>query len=202
MKNMLKVGLTGGIGTGKTAVSAHFRSLGVPVIDADELARSVVAVGSEGLNAVATVFGNDIINPDGNINRSALRKIVFSNPEKKRQLEDILHPRIRLEIQNQLNQIDAAYVILSIPLLTENHKHYHLDRILVVDVPVELQIMRAAERDNQSPEEIQDIINAQAPRESRLAMADDVIDNTGNIEELKTYVSQLHKKYMKLAKLF
>ena len=196
---MLVVGITGGIGSGKSTAADRFGELGVPVIDADVVAREVVEPGQPACNQVIETFGEEVANEDGGLKRAKLRQIVFADAVKKAELENILHPIIHAEILQQLSQLTATYAIVVIPLLAESKRQYPLDRILVVDIPPELQLDRVSVRDQQSAEQIQRIIDLQASRQERLAIADDVISNAGTTEDLLKSVDELHKKYLKIA---
>ncbi len=196
---MLVVGITGGIGSGKSTAADRFSKLGVPVIDADVVAREVVKPGQPACNKVIETFGEEVANEDGGLNRAKLRQIVFADAVKKAELENILHPIIHAEILQQLSHLTATYAIVVIPLLAESKREYPLDRILVVDIPPELQLDRVSVRDQQSAEQIQRIIDLQASRQERLAIADDVISNAGTTEDLLISVDELHKKYLKIA---
>ena len=196
---MLVVGITGGIGSGKSTAADRFGELGVPVIDADVVAREVVEPGQPACRRVIETFGEEVANEDGGLNRARLRQIVFADAVKKADLENILHPIIHAEILQQLSQLTATYAIVVIPLLAESKREYPLDRILVVDIPPELQLDRVSVRDQQSAEQIQRIIDLQASRQERLAIADDVISNAGTTEDLLKSVDELHKKYLKIA---
>ncbi len=198
---MLRVGLTGGIGSGKTTVSNLFKALGVPIIDTDLIAQEVVLPGKPGHKMVLDHFGKHILNSDDTLNRKLLRKIVFNDEKQRICLEQILHPFILQTISEELQKITHPYCIIVIPLLIENPKaKEYVDRILVVDCTEEQQIQRTIKRDQISREASLNIINAQASRKERLAMADDVIENNDNINELKTRVKTLHQKYLELAR--
>ena len=196
---MLIIGLTGGIGSGKSTVEALFKQLGVPVIDADDVGKSLVTPGSPTLNDIANQFGSSVLNPNGSLNRGALREIIFTDPKAKKQLEAILHPAILDEMLKQAQHINASYCILSIPLLFESGQNCHVTRTLVVDCPVELQKERAAKRDGLSLAQIDAIITSQASRETRLAQADDVIDNSRSLDELNEQITALHNKFLTIA---
>lgn len=195
----VRIGLTGGIGSGKTEVSRYFASLGVPVIDTDTIAHELVARGQPALAEITAEFGDGILDEHGNLDRAKLRGIVFADPARRRRLEQILHPRIRDNAIALSEQCEAAYCILVIPLLVESGRDYPLDRILVVDTPVELQYRRIAGRDGISREQIASILAAQADRETRLRAADDVIVNDGDIDELHRKIDGLHQRYLELA---
>lgn len=196
---MFVVGLTGGIGCGKSAVTDCFAALGVPVIDADLVARAVVEPGQPALQEIVDQFGRDALLPDGTLNRAWLREHIFSNPGAKATLEGILHPRIRAEMRRRLDQFDTPYAIFSIPLLFETGQDKGVDRTLVVDCPPELQISRVTQRDQASETQTKSIIASQIDRPSRLKKADDIIDNSGSLDDLRPLVEQLHQKYLKLA---
>lgn len=197
---MLVVGLTGGIGSGKSAVAHYFAELGTPIIDADIIARLVVAPGTPGYEAIRAHFGDEIITPTSEINRSQLRKQIFDNPKERLWLEDRLHPLIFQEIKRQIAALHAPYVIVVIPLLVETLPHPYLDRILVVDADKEAQLMRAETRDKRPREQIEQILNSQASQEQRLLIADDVIVNDDTLSALKRKVHELHEDYLKIAK--
>ena len=193
------VGLTGGIGSGKTAVSDAFAERGVDVVDADVIARDVVAPGTEGLRAVASHFGPAILLANGSLDRAALRERVFHNPDEKTWLNNLLHPMIRESMTDAVRRARSRYCILAVPLLVENNLAHMVDRVLVVDCAESLQLQRATERDGSNQNTIQNIIDSQASRQDRLAIADDVIDNSGTLDDLKAQVTQLHLNYCRLA---
>ncbi|MGM8228744.1 dephospho-CoA kinase [Cellvibrio sp. ARAG 10.3] len=199
MKQKLIVGLTGGIGSGKSEVSRRFQALGIVVVDADEVARLVVEPGQAALADIAARFGSDIVSADGHLNRALLRKIIFSQPEEKRWLEGLLHPLINQEIRRQLADADSPYVILSSPLLLETRQHELVNRVLVIDASEALQIARASSRDGNSSEQIKTIMATQLDREARISRADDIIHNHGDLVELDAQVKTLHQRYMALA---
>jgi len=196
---MFIVGLTGGIGCGKSAVTDCFAALGVPVIDADLVARAVVEPDQPALQEILQQFGANALLLDGTLNRVWLREHIFSNPDAKSTLEGILHPRIRSEMRRRLDEFDTPYAIFSIPLLFETGQDKDVDRILVVDCSPELQISRVARRDQASEAQTKSIIASQIERKSRLAKADDIIDNSGTLDDLHPMVERLHQKYLKLA---
>ncbi|RDH85376.1 MAG: dephospho-CoA kinase [endosymbiont of Escarpia spicata] len=195
----LVVALTGGIGSGKSTVSRHFEKLGVPVIDADLIAREQVEPGAPALDEILERFGADVITPKGGLDRDRMRSIVFENSTKRLQLQQILHPRIRSEMQLRLVQLDTPYAVLVIPLLLESGQNSLADRILVVDIPEVHQIERVQQRDGLKKTQIEQIIAAQVDRQSRLAAADDVIRNDGGLHTLEKAVEQLHRHYLDLA---
>lgn len=196
---MLVIGLTGGIGSGKTTVAAMFAALGVPVIDMDRIARQVVEPGQPALTQIIQEFGTSILDAKGQLNRRKLRELVFSATEKRQRLEAILHPLIREETKRQLAELNALYCIVVIPLLIESDQRSLFDRILVVDVPETLQLNRTMQRDGVSAAEVQKILSAQVDRNSRLAAADDVIDNAADLEHIRNRVAELDQQYRHLA---
>ncbi|MDP1663662.1 MAG: dephospho-CoA kinase [Methylobacter sp.] len=196
---MLKVGLTGGIGCGKSTVARIFADLNIPVLDADEIAHRLVEKGQPALAQIQQEFGTAILNPDGSLNRQTLREIVFSDPKQKQKLESILHPLIYKAIQAELEQLNAPYCIISIPLLFETGMTHLVDRILVIDCPVETQIERVKIRDNLTTERIQSIIDNQVSRAYRKAKADDFIDNSTADYRLAEQVKKLHNLYLSLS---
>ncbi|HEB86365.1 MAG TPA: dephospho-CoA kinase [Gammaproteobacteria bacterium] len=196
---MLAIGLTGGIGSGKTQVSDHFAELGVPIIDTDIIARERVAPGQPALADIATAFGRDILTPEGHLNRRALRQLIFDQPDKRRQLEEILHPRIRAEVRSRLRTLATPWCIIVIPLLLESTQQDLVQRILLVDAPAELQLSRTMLRDNVEADEVRKIMASQASRQSRLDLADDVIVNEGSLEQLWQEVEKMYQFYNHLA---
>ncbi len=194
---MLKIGLTGGIGSGKTTVAQLFANLGVPIIDADIIAREVIANDPAVLQKIVKHFGGQVLETSGSLNRNYLRKIIFEQPEQRRWLEALLHPLIIAQMKLQARAIKAPYCLLVIPLLIESTLPYALvDRILVVDAAEEMQLQRTQQRDNLSVEEVQHILHSQATRTQRLQMADDVIENNGDREMLKAAVQKMHQYYL------
>ena len=193
------IGLTGGIGSGKTAAGTVFSQLGVPVIDADEIAHALVAPGEPALGEIAGTFGADIIRHDGELDRDALRQRVFADSTERQRLEAILHPRIRRQIQTRIDDANYPYCIVVIPLLLETRQSDLVDRVLVIDIPKDIQISRVASRDRLPMDEILAIIDAQAARTTRLAAADDVIDNTGGLDALESRVHELHTRYLEIS---
>ena len=195
------VGLTGGIGSGKTAVSDQFKALGIDIIDADIVARDVVTPGSDALDAIQKRFGESVLFDNGELNRANLRHIVFSNPDEKQWLNELLHPLIRQNIIAALSQAKSAYCILVAPLLLENKLHHIVDRVLVVDVSRECQIKRTIKRDNSSKAQVEAIINSQISQDERLKFANDVIDNENlSLKQLSKKVVNLHQMYLDLSK--
>jgi dephospho-CoA kinase len=198
MSVSLKVGLTGGIATGKTAVSNIFATLGVPIIDADVISHQLVTRGQPALSEIVQTFGAEMLQSDGNLNRLALRQRIFADVEERKKLEAILHPKIYAEILNQINQLDSRYCLVSVPLLLETKQQHQVDRIAVVDSPVALQYQRLEQRNGLSPKQIEQVLRAQLSREVRLASADDVIDNSTDFNALTGQVHKLHEFYLSL----
>jgi len=189
------IGLTGGIGSGKTAVSDTFKSLGINIIDADVSSRSVVKKGQPALDDIKAHFGDDILDSENSLDRAKLREIIFKNPDERVWLEKLLHPKIAEHIKDQLESSESPYCILVSPLLLETEQKSYCSFVLVVDVPEESQIARTAKRDGVSEEQVKNIISAQIDREKRLEQADEIIINDGSMEELREKVMVLHKKY-------
>lgn len=194
------VALTGGIASGKSAVEKRFRMLGAHVYDADLAARVVVEPGSDGLASIVAAFGDDVLDAHGRLDRPAMRKRVFADPTARKTLEAIVHPRVRQWMIEHAQVDDGPYVVLAIPLLTENIGHYRwVDRIVVADVPETIQIQRLVARDGIDETLASRILASQASRDSRLALADDVIDNAGPEAALDAQVAALHQRYLALA---
>ena len=198
-KQTLVVGLTGGIGSGKTTVANGFSALGVPVIDTDKLARELVEPGQPALDEIISTFGSEAITADGHLDRDYMRQLIFSNSHRKSQLEAILHPRIRQRVRALLADIRSPYCIVVIPLLLETGQTDLVDRILVVDSPEKEQLTRVAARDSLSDNAIKAIINSQVDRDTRLAAADDIIVNDRGMSELTGHIRKLHRHYMDIA---
>ena len=196
---MLVVGLTGGIGSGKTAVSDRFARYGVPIIDTDLLARELVEPGQPALTEIATAFGLDCLDGTGRLDRARLRERVFADASGRRRLEAILHPQIRALSRQRLAQLTAPYSLLVIPLLAETGMTDWIDRVLVVDAPEAERLRRVMARDRTSEEQARRILAAQASREQRLALADEVVENSGDFAALDRQVSTLHQHYLTLA---
>lgn len=197
---MLVIGLTGGIGSGKSTVTHLFEELGVPVIDTDQLARDVVIPGRPALTAIIHRFGDSILNQDGSLNRTELREQIFQFPAHREWLEELLHPLIRHEMAIRLKQLNTPYCLVSIPLLFETAPNALIQRILVVDTPEPLQISRTLKRDQTSPEQIQQIMQRQVSRQQRLAGADDIVYNDLDFDHLKQQVQRLHQKFTALSR--
>jgi dephospho-CoA kinase len=199
MARRLRIGLTGGIASGKSTAAARFAELGVPVIDADEVARAVVVPGEAGYAQILERFGRGIIAEAGELDRRALRDRVFADPQQRRDLEAILHPLIRVEMERRENLASGPYVVFAIPLLVESGARDRVDRILVVDAEEPVQLERLVRRDGGTLEQAQAILAAQASRASRLSAADDVLANVGSVAELRHAVDLLHERYLSLA---
>ena len=199
---MLRIGLTGGIGSGKSTIAALFAAHDVPVIDADVIAHRITLPGTAATTRILQTFGPDISATNGGIDRQRLAQRIFNDRKERARLEAILHPLIRAEMQRQQEALDAPYCLLVIPLLFEAGQRDLADRVLVVDVDEGTQISRVAARDGRSESEIRAILSSQTDRAQRLKMADDSISNTGDLTELMTQVDTLHRKYLSLAKNF
>ncbi len=193
------IGLTGGIASGKSAVSKLFQELGVAVIDTDQISRELVSPGTDGLEAIRQHFGPEILESSGELDRRRLRQIIFSEPAQKQWLENLLHPLIRARARELLAATTGSYAILVVPLLLESEHYGFVDRVLVVDIPESLQISRVMARDGCSQAVAKNILSAQMPRQDRLARADDIIENSGSLEDLKHKVLELHEKYQRLS---
>lgn len=197
---MFTVGLTGGVGSGKSTVADLFSALGVPVIDTDDIARRLTAPGGEALADIRETFGGGLIQADGGLDRAAMRRLVFADAAARRRLEAILHPRIRAAVLRALAGLEAPYAMVVVPLLVETGAYGDvIDRVLVVDCPEPLQIERVMARSGLTRDEVAAILAAQASRAQRLAAADDVIDNRGSPEALRAVVAALHARYLSLA---
>jgi len=188
------IGLTGGIGSGKTAVSETFEKLGITVVDADLASRVVVEKGKPCLEEIAKHFGDDILNENDELNRAKLREIIFNSDSEKLWLESLLHPAIAEQIKDELNASKSPYTILVSPLLLETNQRDFCDKVLVVDVPIELQMERTIKRDGVSEDQVKSIIKSQINRDERLQLADEIILNEGSIEDLEMIVRELHEK--------
>ena len=195
---MLKIGLTGGIGCGKSTAVKRFRDLGIPIVDADIVAREVVQAGQPALQAIAELFGDAALLADGSLNRAWLRQTVFNDTERLRQLEAILHPRIREAIVRDMTAAMAAgspYVVVDVPLLFEKHYDTLFDRVLVIDCLPAQQHERVSQRDGSTIELVESIMQRQIPRDERLFRADDIIENVGSLADFNNKVDTLHHKY-------
>jgi dephospho-CoA kinase len=199
MGRRLRIGLTGGVASGKSTVAERFMELGVPVVDADAAARVVVAPGKPGLAAVGERFGPRVLAANGGLDRRALRDLIFKDPSSRRDLEAILHPLIRAEMEESAEAAVGPYVVMAIPLLVEGGSRDRVDRILVVDVDEVVQLQRVIARDGCTPEQAQAILASQASRIARLDVADDVLLNTGTVTDLRQAVDRLHDRYLRIA---
>jgi dephospho-CoA kinase len=197
-----RVALTGGIASGKTTVANLFAAHGVPLIDTDLIAREVVEPGQPALAAVAAAFGPDVLDPQGRLDRRRLREIIFADGAARDRLEAILHPAIRAEMERQSAAVASIspYQLLVIPLLAEGGRRDHVDRVLVVDAPESMQVERLMARDSVTREQAQASLRAQASRAARLAMADDVVTNSGQLQHLREQVDALHASYVNFAR--
>jgi dephospho-CoA kinase len=193
------LGLTGGIGSGKSAASQWFEQHGIVVVDADVVAREIVEVGQPALLQIQQAFGDWVLQKDGTLNRRALREHIFQSNDARRILESITHPAIRQSIIQQLQDAQSPYVILVSPLLFETNQHELTDHTLLIDASIELQIQRAAQRDGQNIEQIHRIIAAQMPREQKKQLADDIVLNDGHLEHLYAHLQPLHEQYLQRA---
>ena len=200
MNRPMRVGLTGGIGSGKSTVKNYFDELGVPTIDADEISHRLTMPGQAAFNEVVDLFGKESLDESGNLNRQHLRELIFTDPALKKQLEAIIHPRVRAEIQTFINRVKYPYCIISIPLLLETGGQATVDRVLVVDAPEELQVERVTRRDNTNEDQTRSIIMAQISRSERLRAAHDIIVNDGNMSDMKIRVVNIHNKYIELSR--
>ena len=194
------IGLTGGIGSGKSAAADLFNNLGIDTIDADDLAKDSLNISSQGYELFIKEFGKKYLDENKNINRELLRKDIFNDPAAKLKLENIIHPLVRTGIQSFIDNSSSEYCIVVVPLIFETNTSKFYDRILVIDCDVDIQISRTSKRDKQTNDAIKNIINKQASREERLSIADDVIENNGSLESLRDAVFKTHKKYMELIK--
>jgi dephospho-CoA kinase len=200
MTSQLRIGLTGGIASGKSTVSQRFTELGIDVIDADVASRTVVEPGKPGLAHIVERFGPGVLDASGRLDRQALRTVIFNDSASRQALDAILHPLIRIEMERQAAEAKGPYVVMAIPLLVEGgNAHKRVDRVLVVDADEALQIQRVQMRDSASSEHARAILASQASREARLAAADDVLLNTGTVAELRQAVDRLHEQYLHLS---
>lgn len=199
LKPKLIIGLTGGIGSGKSEVSRRFESLGILVIDADQIAREVVQPGQPALADIVAHFGSDFVLPSGQLDRAKLRARIFSDQDAKAWLEQLLHPQINMLIRTRLQMAGSRYAILSSPLLLETKQHELVDRVLVVDTSELLQLERASQRDKYSEDQVRRIMATQLSRTDRCSRANDIIQNHGDLSELDTQVNKLHQLYLELA---
>ena len=194
------IGLTGGIGSGKSVAAAIFKDLGIDSIDADDLARDSLNINSKGYKLFINEFGEKYLDENKDINRELLRKDIFNNPVTKIKLENLIHPLVRSGIQAFINSSKSDYCIIVVPLIYETSSSKLYDRILVIDCDIDAQIERTYKRDNQTINEIKNILDKQATREERISIADEVILNNGSLEHLRKSVLNMHKKYMEIVK--
>lgn len=196
---MLKIGLTGGIGSGKSTVAERLAALGAGVIDTDLIARELTEPGTPTLARIATEFGPQILAADGTLNRAALRQRVFLDPTARARLESILHPAIRARMLERTAALQTPYAVLAVPLLFETGQDSLMDRVLTVDCPEEIQIARVQQRNGLARDEIVRILASQIPRAERCARADDIVDNGGPLDALGPQIERLHRRYLQLA---
>ncbi|TDY01165.1 dephospho-CoA kinase [Thiohalophilus thiocyanatoxydans] len=196
---MLIVALTGGIGSGKSAVADGFARHGVPIIDTDLIARELVAPGQPALKEITAQFGDAVLTADGRLDRERLREIVFADPARRRALEQILHPRIREEVRRRLDGLPGPYCLVVIPLLAETGDYPFVDRVLLVEADEETRIRRTMARDGLSREQVEQIVASQSSPAQRRALADDIIDNSHDLEHLEQQIAALHETYQTLA---
>ena len=194
------IGLTGGIGSGKSAAAALFKDIGVDLIDADDLARDSLSINSEGYKLFIEEFGDKYLDENKNINRELIRKLIFNDSDVKSKLENIIHPIVRSGIETFIKNKKSDYCIIVVPLIFEKNSSKIYDRILVIDCDVDVQISRTSKRDNQTKSDIKNIVNKQASREQRLSIADEVIVNNGSLDLLRNEVLKIHKKYLEIIK--
>lgn len=198
MKTPLRIGLTGGIGSGKSTACKIFGDLGVPVIDADTIAHELVKPHQPAFKKIIDAFGTDFLNQDGELDRKKLRTVIFNDATTKKVLESILHPFVFEEIEHRIASIKTPYCIICIPLLIETNAMDKVDRILVINIPKKLQISRASQRDNVTSSDVKKIFKTQVASEIRLTNADDVLHNDQDIEFLRAQINKLHKHYLEL----
>jgi len=194
------IGLTGGIGSGKSAAAALFKDIGIDLIDADDLARDSLNMNSEGYKLFIEEFGDKYLDENKNINRELIRKLIFNDSDVKSKLENIIHPIVRSGIETFIKNKKSDYCIIVVPLIFETNSSKIYDRILVIDCDVDVQISRTSKRDNQTKSDIKNIVNKQASREQRLSIADEVIVNNGSLDLLRNEVLKIHKKYLEIIK--
>ena len=194
------IGLTGGIGSGKSAAAALFKDIGVDLIDADDLARDSLSINSEGYKLFIEEFGDKYLDENKNINRELIRKLIFNDSDAKSKLESIIHPIVRSGIETFIKNKKSDYCIIVVPLIFETNSSKIYDRVLVIDCDVDIQISRTSKRDNQTKSDIENIVNKQATREQRLSIADEVIVNNGSLDLLRNEVLKIHKKYLEIVK--
>ena len=195
---MLIIGLTGGIGSGKSVASDKFKSLGITIVDADVASRTVVEPGKPALKEIEDHFGSGIITAEGKLDRNNLREIIATDPVERKWLESVTHPKIGEQITKEISESTSVYTLFVAPLLLETNSQEMCSRVVVVDVPKDVQIRRTAKRDKVSPNQVEQMVAAQMEREKRLEKADDVLLNSGTIEDLEKQVEELHNKYIQM----
>ncbi|GMR20919.1 MAG: dephospho-CoA kinase [Gammaproteobacteria bacterium] len=195
----MRIGLTGGIGSGKSTVASLFSALGIPVFDADDIVHTLLQHDTPTYSEIVSTFGNNIVLQNMELDRKKLREIIFNDTSKRKALEQILHPRVYDVLINQSDKEQAPYCILSIPLLFETNGQANVDRVLVIDSDIDQQIRRTVKRDQLAAAEVHKIIDSQIERSKRLALADDVIHNDGSTNKLHKQVERLHKQYLALS---
>jgi dephospho-CoA kinase len=196
---MLTIGLTGGIASGKSAVADMFVALGASLVDTDQLSREVVAPGQPALEEIRKTFGPEVLTQQGTLDRAAMRRVIFEDPQKRKALEAIVHPRIRALMLERIAESTGPYTVVAVPLLVENGLAKLFDRVLVVDCPESTQLERLMRRDGMEESAARAILGAQVDRQTRLATADDVIDNGGSLDATRQRVEELHHRYLQLA---
>ena len=194
------IGLTGGIGSGKSAAATLFKDIGVDLIDADDLARDSLNINSEGYQLFIEKFGDKYLDENKNINRELIRTLIYNDSDAKSKLESIIHPIVRSGIETFIKNKKSDYCIIVVPLIFETNSSKIYDRVLVIDCDVDIQISRTSKRDNQAKSDIENIVNKQATREQRLSIADEVIVNNGSLDLLRNEVLKIHKKYLEIVK--
>ncbi len=198
---MLKIGLTGGIGSGKSSTTKIFEKLGITVIDADLIAHQLTLPGTEALQEISKQLGDQFITSQGKLDRKKLAQFVFEYPDKKVVLENILHPHVRLGITSELKNLDSSpYIILAVPLLLETDFTELVDRILVISAPQNIRIERVINRDERNADDVKAIMGYQVDEKTRLEKADDILDNNGTLDELESRIEQLHKQYLQISR--
>ncbi|OGT46832.1 MAG: dephospho-CoA kinase [Gammaproteobacteria bacterium RIFCSPHIGHO2_12_FULL_38_11] len=200
IKKVFCVGLTGGIASGKTTAARMFKELGIPIIDADEISHQLTKQNEIGYKKIVEHFGESILHEDNTINRKKLRRIIFQNKMQKKWLENLLHPLIRAEMTDAISKVKSPYCICVIPLLTESKGIEFIDRVLLVDTPLKIQIERAKNRDKTNIKAIQKIIDAQASHQARLKIADDILSNDSDLDTLRRHVAQFNSEYLSISK--
>lgn len=197
---MLVIAVTGGIGSGKSTVADLFKAKGIPVIDTDLIARQLVRPGTPLLKQIITEFGHEYLDSQGQLKRKELGNLIFADTAARKRLEDLMHPAIHAEVLSQLQKLRSPYCLILIPLLAHSKQYYPFNRVLVVDVPVKTQIQRTTLRDRQDPDFVKQVIATQPTRDELLKLADDLLDNSGDMSDLAASVDKLHQRYLELAR--